>query len=172
MIQMGTRVRVKDNYAGGLDSVVGRTGKVLRGSADGLYLLDIKGRRKASWGDYTYDREVIVNESEVEAVDFDIKDAKGRKIELGDEVAYGPLGGGVTIGTVVDIDERIGSYGRKTVKFRLETKAREFYTDGGDRQISGANTNSYRWYEHAGRCVVINKNPLNGNVFEMKIPTF
>jgi hypothetical protein len=172
MIQPGIRVRVRDNYAGGLDNVVGRTGKVLRVSQDGLYLLDIKGRRKASWGDYTYDREVIVNESEIETVDFDLKDAKGRKIELGDEVAYGPLGGGVIIGTVVDIDEREGRYGRKTVKFRLETKTKEFYTDGGDRTISGANVTSYRWYEHSGRCVVISKNPINDNVFTIKVPTF
>lgn len=168
MIQMGVRVRIRDNYAGGLDNVVGRTGKVLRGTTEGLYLLDIKGRRKASWGDYTYEREVIVKESEVEAVDFDIKDAQGRKIELGDKVAYGPLGGGVTIGTVVDIDEREGRYGRKTVKFRLETTSKEFYTDGGDRQISGANVTSYRWYEHSGRCVIIEKNPVNKDVFELR----
>ncbi|WMI33556.1 hypothetical protein SEA_KENREY_192 [Streptomyces phage Kenrey] len=171
MIQPGIRVRVRDNYDGGLDNVVGKTGKVLRVSEDGLCLLDIKGGRKASWGNYTYECEVIVKESEVETVDFDIKDAQGRKIELGDTVAYGPLGGGVTIGTVVDIDERVGRYGRKTVKFRLETNAKEFYTDGGDRQISGANVKSYRWYEHSGRCVIINKNPINGNVFEMKVPT-
>ncbi|QZE11299.1 hypothetical protein SEA_EMMA1919_190 [Streptomyces phage Emma1919] len=167
MIQMGVRVRVKDNYAGGLDNVVGRTGKVLRGTADGLYLLDIKGKRKASWGDYTYEREVIVEEHEVEAVDFEIKDSQGRKIELGDKIAYGPLGGGVTIGTVVDIDER-GDGWNRAVKFRLETKSREFFTDGGDRTIDGANVTTYRWYAHPGRCVILEKNPINRDVFELR----
>ncbi|AXQ63421.1 hypothetical protein SEA_COMRADE_182 [Streptomyces phage Comrade] len=168
MIQIGIRVRVLDNYSGGLGNTIGRTGKVLRASSEGLYLLDIKGSRKASWGDYTYERDVIVKADEIEPVSFDLKDAQGRKIELGDKVAYGPLGGGVTIGTVVDIDEREGRYGYKTTKFRLETNGKDYFNDGGDRTISGGHLKTYRWYEHSGRCVIIEKNPINADVFELR----
>lgn len=172
MYHVGMRVRVKDNYAGGLDKVVGRTGKILRITPEGLYLLDIKGQRKASWGDYMYDHEVIAEENEIDSVDFSLTDSMGRKIELGDKIAYGPLGGGVTVGTVVDIDERVGRYGRTTVKFRLESNVKDYHSDGGDRIISGNPLKSYRWYEHTGRCVVIQKNPINDNVFNLNIPTY
>ncbi|QIQ63043.1 hypothetical protein SEA_MOAB_187 [Streptomyces phage Moab] len=170
MFYVGMRVRVKDNYAGGLDNVVGRTGKVLRTNGES-YLLDIQGSRKASWGDYTYERDVIVTDSEIESVSFDLKDSKGRKIELGDKVAYGPLGGGVTVGTVIDIDER-GEGWSKAVKFRLEIDVPRTFTDGGDRTLDGGTEKSYRWYQYGGRALILSKNPINDNVFKINIPTY
>lgn len=171
MFHVGMRVRVKDNYAGGLDNVVGQSGKILKTDGDN-YLLDIKGQRKASWGNYSYDYSVMVKADEIENVNFEVKDSKGRKIELGDKVAYGPLGGGVTVGTVVDIAEREGRYGYKTVKFRLEMDHEDYHTDGGDRQIRGGIVKTYRWYESGNRALVLSKNPLNEDVFKMEVPTF
>jgi hypothetical protein len=171
MFQVGMRVRVKDNYAGGLDNVVGQSGKILKTDGE-KFLLDLKGSRKASWGNYTYDRNVIALENEIEAVSYEVKDGKGRVIELGDKVAYGPLGGGITIGTVVDIAEREGRYGYKKVKFRLEIDDVAFHSDGGDRDFTSGVIKSYRWYESGSRSLVLSKNPLNDNVFKLTIPTY
>lgn len=156
MVNIGTRVRVKDTYSGGLDNVIGRTGRIVNHDDDS-YALDIQGQRKATWGDYIHDYDVIVTESEIEKVEFNLTDCKGQKIELWDTVVYGPVGGGITLGTVIDIDERNGRWGGRTVKFLLEIDSRLVYSDGDGRKITDSSHKTTRWYENDNHALVIRK---------------
>ncbi len=160
MIDIGTRVRVKDNYTGGLDNVIGRTGRIVK-SDDDSHLLDIKGERQPSWARQMWNYDVIVTSDEIELVDFNLTDPEGQKIEIGDTVVYGPVGGGITLGKVVDIDERDG-WGSKTVKFRLEIQAASKYTDGGSREVNDKSATHYQWCQNPNQARVIKK----GSSFE------
>jgi hypothetical protein len=174
MIEVGTKVKVKDNYSGGLDNVIGKTAKVVYVDVPEddrvctRLVLDIKGTRKYtrdSWitpgamEDYILDHTVIVNSNEVDLVSFDFKDVKGKQVEIGDEVAYGPLGGGVIFGRVVDIDNVHGDrygYSYSKVKVRLEIQDTHLISDGGDIRIE-VPYKRYQWYSHGRRMVILNK---------------
>lgn len=175
MSLVGTKVRVKDNYAGGLENVIGRVGKVIAVDpnhdpfAEGrLYALDIQGIRRKSYYDnwrkenveYTYDYTVLVTGDEIERVAYEVKDSQGQLVELGDKVVYGPLGGGVSMGKVVDIkDNESGGYYKFAVKVELEETTS--HIDGGDRRIDGLPSKRYQWYTHMDRLLVIQKGSLN-----------
>jgi hypothetical protein len=159
---VGRYVKIKDNYAGNIVDVVGKTAKVLARRGDNL-ALDLKGYKKNQ--DHRYwDYDVIVNTGEIEVVEFDFKDSNGQKVEIGDKVVYGPLGGGVTVGIVVDIKEAEHSrWGRgyKTTKVQLEVESEKFYGDG-DREVRLPSTTK-RWYDHGSRMLVIQKGAFTGN---------
>ncbi len=152
MIEVGKRVKVLDNYSGGLDGVIGKSGKVVE-IRHGFYVLDIYGTRKPSWSpNRSYDYQVLALDNEIEELQFILTDGKDNPIELGDVVAYGPLSGGVTLGKVIDIApyENIG------VKFLLEIEGTTGYFDGEDRKIS-VDTTYKQWYRHGNRALVIKK---------------
>ncbi|AVD99320.1 hypothetical protein SEA_BILLNYE_145 [Streptomyces phage BillNye] len=174
MSLVGTRVRVKDNYAGGLDGVIGKTAKVVAfdpnhdpATEGRLYALDIQGSRTKTYYDswrkedvsYTYDYTVLVTGEEIEPVVFDVTDSKGQKIEIGDTVAYGPLGGGVNVGKVVDLKEANDRYYKVAVKVELDETTS--HIDGGDRRIDGLPSKRYQTYTHTDRMLVIQKGSFN-----------
>lgn len=152
MIEVGKRVKVLDNYSGGLEGIVGRSGKVVE-IRHGFYVLDVYGTRKPSWSpNRSYDYQALVLENEIEELKFDLTDSKDNPIELGDTVVYGPLGGGITLGKVIDI----ATYDSIGVKFLLEIQGATGYFDGGDRKVS-VDTTYKQWYRHGGRALVIKK---------------
>lgn len=152
MIEVGKRVKVLDNYSGGLEGVIGKSGKVVE-IRHGFYVLDIYGTRKPSWSpNRSYDYQALALENEIEELQFDLTDGKGNPIELGDVVAYGPLSGGVTLGKVIDI----APYDRGSAKFLLEVDGAASYSDGADRQVSVDKTYK-QWYHSGNRALVIKK---------------
>lgn len=174
MISIGTRVKVTENYSGGLSNVVGKIGKVIyidRAEQENVasrFVLDIQGGREhktQSWHNrteetYTLIYPVVVTSNEFEIVSYEFKDCEGTSVEIGDRVAYGPLGGGVIIGTVIDIDK--GSYNRygrsdEKTRVRVEVEDTTYTSDGGDRRIKMP-YKRYQWYSHSGRIVVLRKN--------------
>ncbi|QIN94117.1 hypothetical protein PP459_gp116 [Streptomyces phage Wakanda] len=167
---VGKKVRVKDNYAGGLENVIGKVAKIVAvdpnhdpATEGRLYALDIEGVRRKSYYDnwrkedveYTYNYTVLVTGEEIEPVVYDIKDSQGQSVELGDKVVYGPLGGGVSCGTVVDMKESDHYYYKFAVKVELEETTS--HIDGGDRRIDGLPSKRYQWYSHMDRLLVIQK---------------
>jgi hypothetical protein len=160
MSLVGKYVTIKDNYEGNLEDVIGKTAKVVSSSGEFL-ALDLKAYKKNQ--DHRYwDYDAVVKESEVEVKEFEFTDSKGQKVEIGDKVVYGPLGGGVTVGEVVDIKEAThsrwgGSYTETKVQLRIESE--KAWTDG-DRWIRLPDTTT-RWYSHGGRMLVIQKGSMN-----------
>ncbi len=160
MSLVGSYITINDSYDGNIADVVGKSGKVVA-QANGLLALDIRGYKKDQ--DHRYwDYNVVVKESEVDVKTFEFKDSKGTLVEIGDKVVYGPLGGGVTIGEVVDIKEATHSrWGREytETKVQLKIESEQAWTDG-DRWVRLPGTTT-RWYGHGSRMLVIQKGSMN-----------
>lgn len=160
MSLVGKYVTINDTYEGNLADVVGKTGRVIAHN-DGLLALDIRAYKKDQ--DHRYwDYDVMVLESEVTVKEFEFKDSKGQLVEIGDKIVYGPLGGGVTVGTVVDIKEAAhSSWGRSytETKVQVEIESSKMWYDG-DRKIEVPSTTT-RWYSHGGRMLIVEKSQKN-----------
>jgi hypothetical protein len=160
MSLVGKYVTIKDSYEGNLEDVIGKTAKVVSASGEFL-VLDLKAYKKNQ--DHRYwDYDAVVKASEVEVKEFEFKDSKGTLVEIGDKVVYGPLGGGVTVGEVIDIKEATHSrWGRSytETKVQLRIESERAWTDG-DRWVRLPNTTT-RWYSHGGRMLVIQKGSMN-----------
>ncbi|UUG69479.1 hypothetical protein SEA_SHAM_177 [Streptomyces phage Sham] len=178
MITTGSKVKVKDNYAGNLDGVKGRvaTVKSVHSNSDGvtLYLLDIQGSYqlessyyKGSF--YTYQAQAIVTLDEIEEYSYGMKDCNGLLLEIGDRVVYSGNRPGIIYGEVVDFkdhEERRWGQNRQVVKVQLKITKQTSQSDGGDRRIAG--TSEYtQWFKHGSRMMIVQKN-LKGFIFNEK----
>jgi len=159
MIVKGSRVKVTDAYAGSLDNVKGRMGKITAVNVENgkvSYLLDIRGERS-----YTSNYPVIVTDSEIEEAPYNFKDMEGNTVELGDIVAYGVHGGGLIKGTVVDFKDTVyPRWGteRKELKMKVEYDVNYHESDGDDRKIP-ANFKRSVWLSSQSSTLIIQKNP-------------
>ncbi len=160
MSLVGKYVTINDSYDGNITDVIGKTGRVVA-RKDDLLALDLRGYKKDQ--DHRYwDYNVLVKESEVDVKEFEFKDSKGQLVEIGDKIVYGPLGGGVTVGTIVDMKEATtSSWGRSytETKVQVETESEKMWHDG-DREIRLPSTTT-RWYSHGSRMLVIQKGSMN-----------
>jgi len=160
MAIVGDYVKITENYKGNIRDVIGKVGKVVARKAD-LYALDLRGYKKDQ--DHTYwDYNVIVQAGEFEVQKPEFKDSKGQLVEIGDTIVYGPLGGGVRIGKVVEIKEtEHSSWGHKykTTKVRVEIDSENYWGDG-DRSIR-LPSKTFRWYGDSSRMLVIRKGSLD-----------
>ena len=162
MIKVNSLVKVNDNYAGGLDNVIGREARVIR--TDGTnYLLNIEGSitRKNEWvtgGQYTSNYDVLVTENEVEVITPKFLDVNGRQVQIGDKVAYAAYGGSITQGTVkmfkIGEETRWGNSRPDVVKVQLEVDATNRVWDGNDRSLN-ENKKVTRWYENSSQMIVL-----------------
>jgi hypothetical protein len=159
MIQVNTRVRVRENYSGGLDNVIGRKGKVIK-SSGGQFVLDIRGKRQSKhYPGYTFDYPVIVNAGEVEILPYEFKDVNGTPVELGDFVVYTNNNGCLTQGTVVDFKDLTQvRWGEdiEEVKFLLEYETQECFSDGEDRRVTYS-VKKRKWLGHSSRTLILRK---------------
>lgn len=177
MIQVGTRVKVLDNYRGGLTDVVGKTGRVVRvirqaPEIETQYVLDFRGGRTKTYKspynnteeEYTYNYDVIVSQSEIEEVPYDFRDKEGQLVDLGDVIVYGVSGGGILKGKVVDFrDVPIFSYGGATntiLKMKVEVADSYTSSDGGDRSVE-VETKRTVWLSNKNSTLIFQKNPAN-----------
>jgi hypothetical protein len=172
MIAKNSRVKVLDNYSGGLDNVKGRSAKIVSTEVDGQevkYLLDIKGDRTHTYNyggaygerSYTTQYPVIVEASEIEEEPYNFKDRDGQVVELGDIVVYATHGGGLIKGTVVDFKDTVyPRWGteRKELKMKLEIEHTYGESDGGDRRVSKKSTYT-QWLASQGSTLIFQKNP-------------
>lgn len=178
MITTGSKVKVKDNYAGNLDGVKGRVATVKHVSRndDGvmLYVLDIEGSyqiESSYYKDsfYTCNAAAIVTLDEVEEFSYGMKDCNGMVLEIGDRVVYSGNRPGIIHGEVVDFkdhEERRWGQNRQVVKVQLKISKQTVQSDGGDRRVSGT-TEYTQWFEHGSRMMIVQKN-LKGFVFNEK----
>lgn len=161
MANIGDYVKINESYAGNLESVIGRVGKVVAKQGD-VYALDIRAYKKNQ--DHRYwDYDVMVKDGEFDVRNPEFKDSKGQLVEIGDTVVYGPLGGGVRMGRVVDIREvemtySYSSHTYKKVRVRVELDSERYFGDT-DRSIRIPNK-TYRWYDDSSRMLVIQKGSL------------
>lgn len=176
MIQIGTRVKVLDNYSGGLTDVIGKMGKVVRveqtaPEVENVYVLDIQGSRiktyKSPYSNteeqYTYKYDVIVNQSEIEEVSYGFTDKTGAPVELGDIIVYGVSGGGIIKGKVIDFkDKAYTSWGgsRDVLKMKVETDESYTNSDGGDRSVK-VETKQTIWLSKKDQTLIFEKNSAN-----------
>lgn len=170
MIINGARVKVLDNYSGGLDGVKGAVGKVVSTEiVDGktFYQLDIMGTRtqtvEYSTGPYKYSSSyyAIVKPDEIEEQPYNFKDMNGQVVELGDIIVYGVYGGGLIKGTVVDFkDVTRVRWGRDYDELKMKVECEHSYnsSDGGDRKVS-VKSKYTRWLASQSRTLIIQKNP-------------
>lgn len=170
MIQIGSRVKILDNYFGGLSDVIGKTAKVVkievtRPETYNTYLLDIQGERTHSYTysgnetKYKQSYSVIVDGSEIEEVPYDFKDAEGNLVEIGDTVVYASHGGGITKGVVVDMkDKTYSQWGdsRDEIKMKVEYGCTYKDSDGDTRSI-GNKTTRTQWFANGNQTLIIRK---------------
>jgi hypothetical protein len=158
--RVGDYVTITEAYSGNLVDVVGKTAKV-RVRHNDLLVLELKAYKKDQ--DHRYwDYDVIVKDNEVEVQHYEFKDSKGTLVEVGDTVVYGPLGGGVSMGKVVEIKQGVHSrWGRDytETKVKVETESSDYYTDG-DRKVE-LPSKTHRWYSHGDRMLVVQKGSLS-----------
>lgn len=175
MIKVGSRVTVKDNYAGGLDDVIGKTAKVVYIQRDknpaiqSNIELNIRGSktetRKGYYGrddyEYTSDYPVIVTSDEIEENPIEFKDMDGNLVEIGDKVAYAVYGGGLTRGTVIDIkDEPEGHWGTHDVKkVKIEIDDTNSSWDGGKRKVTKPYKRTF-WYANSQQMLILQKHSV------------
>lgn len=174
MIQVGTRVKVNQNYAGGLTDVVGKMGHVVRvihyaPEVENQYVLDFRGARTKTYDyghgqeEYTYNYDVIVNQSEVEEVPYDFRDKEGQLVELGDIIVYGISGGGILKGKVVDFKDTIHTrWGGTQNILKMKVEVSDSYTssDGGERSVE-VETKRTVWLSGKSNTLILQKNPAN-----------
>lgn len=170
MIMNGARVKVLDNYSGGLDGVKGAVGKIVStelSEGKTFYKLDIMGQRtntvQYSTGPYTYTSSyyAIVKADEIEEQPYNYKDMNGQLVELGDIVVYGVHGGGLIKGTVVDFkDVTHVRWGRDYDELKMKIESEHSYdsSDGGDRKVAVKSKHT-RWLSGQSRTLIIQKNP-------------
>jgi hypothetical protein len=180
MIQVGSRVKIKPNYSGGLEGVLGKTAKVtkIEKTAPEIcsrYVLDIKGERTHTYNyggnptKYTRSYYVIVDSDEVEEVPYEFKDCEGNIVEIGDLVVYGSYGGGLTKGTVVDFkDTTYPRWGnpREELKMKVEYDCPCYESDGNGRRISFTEKRT-QWFSNGGQTLIVQKCQLK-NVFQVR----
>lgn len=168
MIQVGTRVKVLDNYFGGLTDVVGKIGKVVRvihtaPEVETQYVLDFRGTRTKKYKfngyeeSYTYNYDVIVNHSEIEEVPYDFRDKEGNLVELGDTIVYGVHGGGIIKGTVVDFKDKVyPRWGTPEDVLKIKVEFVESYpiSDGGHRSTQVENKRTV-WLSNQNQTLII-----------------
>jgi hypothetical protein len=176
MIQINSRVKVKDNYLGGLDDVIGRTAKVIHVHKTppemyNKYVLDIEGTRQRSYYSsggqqfYTQKYSVIVNGDEIEELPYEFRDSEGNLVELGDTVVYASHGGGITKGVVVDFKDTVyprwGSP-RKELKMQVEYEVTQYYSDGNESIESRVPyiTKRKQWFSNGHQTLIIEKNAV------------
>lgn len=176
MIKVGSRVTVKDNYAGGLDDVVGKTAKVVYieratdPAVQSKIQLDIRGSKtqtmKGYYGradyEYTSDYTVIVTSDEIEESPIEFKDMDGVLVEIGDKVAYAVHGGGLIRGTVIDLkDEPEGHWGTHNVKkVKVEVDDENSVWDGNSRHVSKPSKRTF-WYANSRQMLILQKYSVN-----------
>lgn len=168
MFVKGTRVKVLDNYAGGLSNVAGRMAKVVQSEKKNgnlHHLLDIRGTRTVKYrygseeDSYNLQSDVIVTDSEIEEVPYNFKDCEGNTVDIGDTVVYGVHGGGLLKGTVLDFkDETHTGYGtvRKELKMKIECEHIYSANDGLDREMHVKSTYT-RWLTNQHSTLIIQK---------------
>jgi len=160
VISIGSEVKVLDTYSGGLENVIGRTGRIVTIDGDNI-VLDIKGQRMISYSypgsghsSFAHDYNVIVTAQEIEEVTYEMRDAVGQSIEIGDTVVYGPCAPGVIRGKVVAMKKE----GRDT-QFQLEIECDEAFHDGDTRRVSKKTTRK-QWYGYGTRALVVQKSGM------------
>jgi hypothetical protein len=176
MIQKKSRVRIKSNYSGGLDKVIGETAKVIdievtAPEIENRYVLDIEGERTHNYTsggrqvEYKHSYPVIVNQGEVDEVPYDFKDCEGNIVELGDTVVYSSYGGGITKGTVVDFKDMV--YPRwgdayPELKMQIEYDSTGHYSDGGGENARHIKNSVKRrkWVSNSSQTLIIEKDSV------------
>lgn len=153
----GRNVKVNDNYKGDLENVKGRIGKVIAVDGDN-FLIDINGDKlypESSYHSAFYMKQpLILKENEFDIVEYEMLDGNGRKIQLGHNVVYGPLRGGVIQGKVVDFKTTKDYYGKEVTKFQLEIQVVVTQSDGSGRTVR--HNSVYRqWFSCSHRALVI-----------------
>jgi hypothetical protein len=166
MVTIGSHVKVLDNYSGGLDNLKGRIGQVksikfFDEAVYPQYELDINGDRTRSYQSYNGVNEYVVAYpalvlgNEVEEVVYEFKDINGDQVEIGDTIVYGAYGGKLTVGNVVDIDERIG-YSNKEVKMKIQV-FKEWETSDGDSCTASRSKFVTRWLSRQSSTLILSK---------------
>lgn len=175
--QINALVRVQDNYAGGLDNVIGRIGRIVK-EHEGWYLLDIEGTRQVQsyYGrdPYTFSYDVIVGENELELVETPFKDSNGRQVEIGDTILYSGNRSGFLEGKVVKF--KIGEdspYSNRldVVKCQVEYVVGDSTWDGSDRRVPSTTTRRI-WLENSERFFVLTRPYIFGGTIgtEIRMP--
>lgn len=162
MANIGDYVKINERYAGNLEGVIGKVGKIVAKQGANI-ALDLRAYKKNQ--DHRYwDYNVVVRDNEIDVMNPEFKDSKGQLVEIGDTVVYGPLGGGVRMGRVVDVREVEKTYSYssrvyKSVRVKVELDDEKAWTDG-DRWVK-IPSKTYRWYDDSSRMLVIQKGSLN-----------
>lgn len=173
-LQVNALVKVKDNYAGGLSGVIGRTGRIIR-IQDGNYLLDIEGSREVGsyYGQdpYVFQYSVVAKADELETVDIVFKDCNGRQIEIGDTIVYSGNRSGFLQAKVVKFkigEDSPWSARPDVVKCQVEYTEEQRDWDGGDRRVP-RDVAKRLWLEHSDRFYVVSKPYIFGGIIGNQI---
>lgn len=170
MITTGSKVKIKPNYSGGLENVIGQVTTVLAvnipidPAVQRTYLLELKSsyKEKSSYGDYyhTFHSHVIAFSDELEEFSFEMKDANGVILEIGDKVVYSGNRPGIIEGEVVDFkDTEVVRWGdtREVKKVQLKISKNEYHSDGTGRRFT-TQVSYTQWFEHSQRMLITQKN--------------
>jgi|SRR5882757_10564270 len=174
MITVGSKVRVKDNYTGNLDEVIGKVATVIGVQRDkdpaveSTYLLDLKGSYKEEstyrpGSFYTYSSNVIAFSGELEEFSYGMKDCHGQLLEIGDKVVYSGNNPGIIEGEVVDFkDYEIQRWGEGRAVFKVQLKIAKtvYHNDGNGRRFETEEFYT-QWFEYGQRMMIVQKNLKN-----------
>ena len=173
MLNVGSYVRIKDNYSGNLMDVKGKIGTIVAidtpsdEAVQTNYLLDIVGsyEQESSYypgRSYTYNSRAIVTSDELEPFSFGMKDCQGLDLEVGDKVVYSGNRPGIIEGEVVgfkDHEVRRWNTNRNVKKVQLKIARDVVHSDGKRRLVT--QTHYTQWFEYSDRMRILEKNLAN-----------